>query len=95
MEDEFILSILPKIEPLIKLVPTINPIGSSTDSSIIKLILPFFEPFCSPIINNMNKHKLKVIEKKIFLNDKYIFFDFNKILIQIINNAFFNTSFFC
>ena len=54
------------MEPVIKLVPTINPIGNCTVSSKNKLTLLLFELFCKPIIKNVNKQELKIVEKKIF-----------------------------
>ena len=56
----------PMIEPVIKLVPTIKPIGNFTDSSIKKFTLLLFEWFCKPIINRVNKQELKIVALKIF-----------------------------
>ena len=58
--------------PVIKLIPIVNPIGNFTVSSINKLILDLFELFCNPIIRTKNKLKLKDIEKKNFLIEKFI-----------------------
>ena len=52
---------VPMIEPVIKLLPTIKPIGNFTDSSIKKLTLLLFEWFCKPIINKVNKQELKIV----------------------------------
>ena len=56
----FILKVnkFPIIEPVIKLVPTIKPIGNCTVSSTKKLTLLLFELFCKPITNNVNKQEL-------------------------------------
>ena len=51
---------LPKIEPNIKLDPTIKLIGSSIVSSIKKSTLLLLELFCIPINNIKNKQELKI-----------------------------------
>ena len=53
---------LPKIEPNIKLDPTIKLIGSSIVSSINKSTLLLFELFCIPINKIVNKQELKIAE---------------------------------
>ena len=58
---------LPKIEPLIKLTPTIKLIGKLTVLFITKLTLLLFELFCIPIISNKNKQELNANVKNIFL----------------------------
>ena len=60
------LNKFPIIEPVIKLVPTIKPIGNLTVSSIKKFTLVLFELFCKPITNNANNQELKVEIKKNF-----------------------------
>ena len=65
---------LPKIEPNIKLEPTIKLIGSSIVSSINRSILFLFELFCIPINNVKNKQELKIIAKKSFFIKKLILF---------------------
>ena len=61
---------LPSIDPVIKLVPTIKLIGKLTVSSIIRSTLLFSELFWIPIINNKNKDELNEIENNNFLNGK-------------------------
>jgi hypothetical protein len=53
---------LPKIEPNIKLDPTIKLIGSSIVLSIKKSTLLLFELFCIPINKIVNKQELKIAE---------------------------------
>ena len=62
----------PKIEPLIKLDPTIKLIGNFIDSFPKKFILLFFELFCIPKTNIENKQLLKIIVKIIFFNGNNI-----------------------
>ncbi len=64
---------LPNKEPLIKLVPTIKPIGKSTESSKNKLTLLLFELFCTAKNKTKNKHVLNDAAKINFLVTKYIF----------------------
>ena len=63
---------LPKIEPNIKLEPTIKLIGSSIDSVINKSTLLLFELFCIPINRRANKQELKIAVKNNFLINKFI-----------------------
>ena len=63
---------LPRIEPNIKLDPTIKPIGSSIVSLFNKSTLLLFELFCIPINKSTNKHELKITVKNIFLINKLI-----------------------
>ena len=63
---------LPKIEPNIKLEPTIKLIGSSIVLSINKFTLFLFELFCIPINKSKNKQELKIAENKNFLRKKLI-----------------------
>ena len=58
----------PIIEPLIKLIPTIKPIGKLTVLLIKRLILFLLELFCKPIINIKNKEELNMIVKNDFFN---------------------------
>ncbi len=58
---------LPNIEPLIKLAPTIKPIGRDTVLSKIKLTLLLFELFCSPINNKQSRQELNKTTVNIFL----------------------------
>ena len=67
------LIVLPVIDPLIKLIPTIKLIGKFTDSLIIKLIFVLLELFCIPIIKNKNKDKLKVMVENNFLKENNIY----------------------
>ena len=62
----------PKIEPKIKLDPTIKLIGSSTVSLINKFTLVLFELFCTPINKSTNKEELKKTAKNNFLINKLI-----------------------
>ena len=57
---------LPKIEPLIKLEPTIKLIGNSIELFFKKLTLLLFELFCIPIINKDSKQKLYTDVENIF-----------------------------
>ena len=61
------LIILPVIDPLIKLIPTIKLIGKFADSLIIKLIFVLLALFCIPVIKSKNKEKLKVMEVELKL----------------------------
>ena len=63
---------LPKIEPNIKLEPTMKLIGSSIVSSINKFTLLLFELFCIPINKMTNKQELKITAKNNFLIKKLI-----------------------
>ena len=63
---------LPKIEPNIKLEPTIKLIGSSMDSRINKSTLLLFELFCIPINKSANKQELKIAVKNSFFIKKGI-----------------------
>ena len=62
------------MDPLIKLVPTIKPIGKFADSSKNKFILLLFELFWIPINKIKNKHVLNEAVKINFLITKYTFF---------------------
>ena len=64
---------LPKIEPNIKLEPTIKPMGSSIDSLINKSTLLLFELFCIPINKRAHKQELNIVAKNNFLINKLIF----------------------
>ena len=68
------ISELPKIEPNIKLEPTMKLIGSSIVSSINKFTLLLFELFCIPINKTINKQELKINAKKSFFIKKLILF---------------------
>ncbi len=57
------LIMLPKIDPLIKLVPIMKLIGNFTVSSTSILTLLFLELFWIPTINIKNKHELNEIVK--------------------------------
>ena len=63
---------LPKIEPNIKLEPTIKLIGSSIVSSINKSTLRLLELFCIPMNKTRNKQELKITAKNNFLIRKLI-----------------------
>ena len=65
---------LPKIEPKIKLEPTIKLIGSSIVSLIKKFTLFLFELFCIPINRITNKQVLKITTERNFLIKKLILF---------------------
>ena len=67
---------VPKIDPLMKLTPTIKLIGRFIVSLIKKLTLPLFELFCIPIINIKNKQELKVKVKSIFFKENIIYYVF-------------------
>ena len=58
---------LPIIEPLIKLAPTIKPIGRDTVSSRIKSTLLFVELFCNPTNNRQKRQELNNDTVNIFL----------------------------
>ena len=87
----------PNNEPLIKLIPTINPVGSLTVSFVNKLTLRLFELFWTPIIKIENNKKLKVNKKMTFLNNDsiFIFEIYWTNLIHIINKTFSKVIFFC
>ncbi len=51
---------LPKIEPKIKLDPTMKLTGSSIVSLIKKSTFLLFELFCMPINKSKNKQELKI-----------------------------------
>ena len=60
-------STAPMIDPAIKLVPIINPVGKFIVSPITKLTLLFLRLFCIPKINNRNKEELyKTIKNSLF-----------------------------
>ena len=65
---------LPKIEPNIKLEPTIKLIGSSIVSLINKFTLFLFELFCIPTNKITNKQELKITAERNFLIKKLILF---------------------
>ena len=62
----------PKIEPNIKLEPTIKLIGSSMVSSIIKSTLRLFELFCIATNKITNKQELNITVKNNFLPKEFI-----------------------
>ena len=62
----------PKIEPNIKLDPTIKLIGSSIVSLINMSTLLLFELFWIPINKSANKQELKIAENNNFLINKLI-----------------------
>ena len=62
------LRILPIIEPLIKLAPTIKPTGKGIVLSKIKSTLRLFELFCKPINNKHNKQELNTNNVKILFS---------------------------
>ena len=68
----FKLTKLPKIEPNIKLEPTIKLIGSSIVSLINKSTLLSFELFCIPINKSANKQEWEIAEYKSFFIKKLI-----------------------
>tara|TARA_B100000161_G_scaffold243987_1_gene198001 strand:+ start:36 stop:284 length:249 start_codon:yes stop_codon:yes gene_type:complete len=71
---------LPINEPLMKLDPTIKPIGNFTVSFIKRLTLLFLVLFCIPIINKKNKQEFIANAKIIFLNIKniiHLYLNFN------------------
>ena len=68
----FKLTKLPKIEPNIKLEPTIKLIGSSIVSLIKKSTLLLFELFCIPINKSTNRQELRIDECNTFLINKLI-----------------------
>ena len=87
---------LPKIEPNIKLEPTMKLIGSSIDSLINNSTLLLFELFCIPINKRKNKQELKIADKNNFLIMMLIKVNsLIQILKQIIDFAFFNSIFLC
>ena len=63
---------LPKIEPNIKLDPTIKLIGSSIVSSNNKSTLLLLELFCIPVNSAKNKQELKIADNNNFLTNKLI-----------------------
>lgn len=62
----------PKIEPNIKLEPTIKLIGSSMVSSIIKSTLRLFELFCIATNKIANKQELNITVKNNFFPKEFI-----------------------
>ena len=62
----------PKIEPNIKLEPTIKLIGSSIVSSIIKSTLLLFELFCIATNKITNKQELNITVKNNFFPKEFI-----------------------
>ena len=62
----------PKIEPNIKLEPTIKLIGSSMVSSIIKSTLRLFELFCIETNKITNKQELNITVKNNFFPKEFI-----------------------
>ena len=65
-------SMFPKIEPNIKLEPTIKLIGSSMVSSIIKSTLLLFELFCIATNKITNKQELNITVKNNFFPKEFI-----------------------
>ena len=70
----------PKIDPNIKLVPTMKLMGTSIVSLINKSTLFLFELFCIPMNKITNKQELNIDAKNNFLIKKFIsinnFFNF-------------------
>ncbi len=62
----------PRIEPNIKLEPTIKLIGSSTVSSIIKYTLRLFELFCIATNKSKSKQELNITVKNNFFPKEFI-----------------------
>ena len=62
----------PKIEPNIKLDPTIKLIGSSMVSSITKSTLRLFELFCIETNKITNKQELNITVKNNFFPKDFI-----------------------
>ena len=62
----------PKIEPNIKLEPTIKPIGSSMVSFIIKSTLRLLELFCIATNKITNKQELNITVKNNFFPMEFI-----------------------
>ncbi len=62
----------PKIEPNIKLDPTIKLIGSSMVSSITKSTLRLFELFCIETNKITNKQELNISVKNNFFPKEFI-----------------------
>jgi len=62
----------PKIEPNIKLDPTIKLIGSSMVSSITKSTLRLFELFCIETNKITNKQELNITVKNNFFPKEFI-----------------------
>ena len=62
----------PKIEPNIKLEPTIKLIGSSIVSFINKSTLRLFELFCIATNKITNKQELNIIVKNNFFPKEYM-----------------------
>ena len=60
---------LPKIDPVIKLVPIMKLKGNLTVSFIKKLTLLLLELFCMPTISIKNREELKKILKITFFID--------------------------
>ena len=62
----------PKIEPNIKLEPTIKLIGSSIVSFIIKSTLRLFELFCIATNKTTNKQELNITVNNNFFPKEYM-----------------------
>ena len=62
----------PKIEPNIKLVPTIKPIGSSMVLFIKKSTLLLFELFCIATNKITNKQELNITVKNNFFPKEFM-----------------------
>ena len=73
---KFNKGILPKIEPLMKLIPIMKPTGRFMVSLINRLTLLLLELFCIPINKIKNKVMLNVKEKNIFFSESDIFIFF-------------------
>ena len=82
------------MDPLIKLIPTMNPVGNLIVSRKTKLTFLLLLLFCIPIINNRNKIKLKAVLKIIFLRKIFIIYNYFIILVQIVNFALLMVIFF-
>ena len=66
---------LPKIDPVIKLVPIMKLKGNLTVSFIKKLTLLLLELFCMPTISIKNREELKKILKITFFIDTKMYAD--------------------
>ena len=85
----------PKIEPLMKLVPTIKLTGNSIVSPNKKFTLFLIELFWIPIKSIKNNDRLKESNKNNFLTEIIIISVVcTLILVQIVDNAFGNIFFF-
>ena len=62
----------PKMEPNIKLEPTIKLVGSSMVSSIMKSTLRLFELFCIATNKITNKQELNITVKYNFFHMEFI-----------------------